>query len=237
MICVRYKKQNIHNNLIMDNLNSIFDDIYRKHTWGYFEGNGSGDGSEPENTEELQVILIDLMKSLSCSSIIDSPCGACKWTYQFIDKCSKEIPQFKYFGIDISSIAISKARLQLKHFEDIVNIEHKDMCTDVLPVGYDIILCRDALQHLSQNNIFAAIKNFTSTDAKWIILGGYPQGKNENIVDGEYFDFNPVAYPYNLKPSMIIDEKHKLQKKSNKHLFVFNIKYLRNAVKQFGNIL
>jgi len=221
----------------MADLNLIFNNIYKDNKWGGTgcekEGNGSGIGSEPSTTIVLQDILIEFMKSKACKSILDSPCGACKWTQHMIARGLNEVSGFKYCGVDIAPEAIQRAAETLggREFGANIKLELKNMCTDLLAPNYDVILCRDALQHLSHVNITKALINFASTPGVvWILLGGYPNGKNTDIIDGEYFDFNPTAEPYCLMPERVFDEQHPVQNHAPKHLFVYHVDYFKSRV-------
>ena len=216
----------------MNDLGMVFNNIYKNHVWSgvhQTDGDGSGIGSEPSKTVVLQEELIRILKSKSCTSILDSPCGACKWTRDFILKCTSDIPNFRYYGVDISEIAVERAKASLSCFEPgTVRLETGNMCDMSLPGGYQVILCRDALQHLEHDNIIKAVRNFAKTSGvEWIILGGYPNGVNKNIRDGDYFDFNPAAAPFSWKPEMLVDEMHPEYTQAPKHLFVYSVGYFK----------
>lgn len=74
----------------------------------------------------------------------------------------------------------------------------KDMTVEALPAGYDLIHCRDALQHLSCTLIVDALHNMVRSGAKYLVVGSYDDPVNTNIQSGDYFSLNLWVAPFNL---------------------------------------
>ena len=82
------------------------------------------------------------------------------------------------------------------------------MTTGIVPSGYDLIICRDALQHFSFNLITDALENFSKSDSKYILLGSYDSKLNTLIKTGECFEINLLNAPFLLPaPIEIFHEK------------------------------
>ena len=205
--------------------NKVFQGIYSGEGWTK-EGDGSGAGSEINFTENLRKILVKFMVDNGINEILDAPCGSCKWTKYFIEDAKKVITNFTYQGVDVSEIALERAKKNLNDTN--INLSHLDISKDKLPPCSGVILCRDTLQHLSPSVINNVIRNLARTDASWIIIGGFATGVNKEIPLGHFFYFNITAEPYSLEPDFIIKENHpRVKNELPKYLFVFSTVNLR----------
>ena len=203
---------------------NTFDQIYLQNTWG--DGDGSGGGSEPLFTVNMRHSLVKWMLDHDIHSLLDCSCGAAKWTAELISEAIIAIPDFKFMGIDVSTLAIDRAKINLAKFD--VELIQGDLSIDALPKGFDLIICRDTFQHLSLDRIRACLANLASSEARFIMIGGYIQGTNLiNPVDGDSFPFNPQAPPFNLRANEIIDECHPNDGNLSKSLFVFTCEAIR----------
>jgi effector-binding domain-containing protein len=116
-----------------------------------------------------------------------------------------------------------------------INAKIGDITKVEIP-SMDVLLCRDTLQHLSYDNIFKALKNFSkNNNIKYYIIGGYnEQDQNKNINNGEYFHFNITKNPFSLKPDSIVKEGNDFNfvkhEEPNKYLFIFEGNNFRNQV-------
>ena len=105
------------------------------------------------------------------------------------------------------------------------NFAWGDITKSVLPQGKDLIHYRDALQHLSLEQVHMALKNFKSADPKYLMVTSYPAGTNENINTGEYFDINLMREPFFLWPEYIFSEN--ILPRHVKHYFVYTQEMIR----------
>lgn len=88
-------------------INGIFDEIYKRHKWGML-GSGSGPGSDLRYAQGTTRILKQVVAMLSIHSFLDAPCGAREWQTPLVHKLQSQDPNFRYLGIDVSQIALSK---------------------------------------------------------------------------------------------------------------------------------
>jgi hypothetical protein len=202
-------------------MQNIFKSIYQRSYWGG-AGDGSGGGSEPSNTTHTRERLTSFIQEHELYSIIDAPCGACKWTSVWLHELADRKVKLNYYGIDICDIAIQRASNNLeplrKYHE--INLVCDEVGTfDKYPKHSDLVICRDALQHLSMRVIYSILEKFASIDARWYIIGSYPLSNkaNINITNGDYFDIDLQKAPFNMRPDVIIDEMH-----GDKNLYVFS---------------
>jgi hypothetical protein len=214
-------------------MESIFSMIYENLFWSS-AGDGSGIGSCPKYNKKMRSILTEFIINNDIKSFIDVPCGCCKWTSRWLYELSlKNIP-IQYYGVDISEIAVKTAIKNMKKVQH--NTQHNilikkgDFTNYILPPNYDVLFCRDALQHLSYVNIWKALRNFAICNVKWYIIGGYWPGLNENINDGSYFDINLTQPPFYLIPDKIMSEENNMHH-PHKHFFIFSGESFRGQLK------
>lgn len=211
----------------MQSCKAVFDHIYTTNVWGT-PGDGSGSGSEIDFTTNMRHALRNLFIDRGIRSMLDAPCGSAKWTAVFIKTILEDFPDFRYHGVDVSEVAFEKARLNLKDVQG-TSLSCDDISIVPLQSGYDVVLCRDALQHLSTVRIKSILKTIARTDARFVILGGYQDGENVDIPDGEYFPFNPSTSPFNLVSSLVLLENH-VCGQPQKSLFVYEGDFFRQQV-------
>lgn len=192
-------------------LRSIFDDIYKYSRW-QDKGDGSGEGSEPANTLCLRRILTELVQQEDVATFVDFPCGACKWTAVWLDELKRLGIRIRYFGFDLTDVSLERAQKNLgplMSFHEIylmqADLTHPSS-VELVPRQIDLFMCRDTLQHLSYDMIFKALKNIFNMDARIILLGSYVHGTNRRIRNGDYFDINLAAQPFNMHPAIIYNE-------------------------------
>lgn len=184
----------------------VFDQIYERAAWGA-AGDGSGPGSEPAKTVALRAVLTKIVRERGVTTLVDAPCGACKWTRVWLEELTRAGVRLKYVGVDISATAIDRARANLAGLEHDVELRMGDIAAPL--DACDLLLCRDALQHLSLQDATGALQNIFATPAKTVLLGGYlTGGPNRNIVTGEYYSINYTRPPFSLAPVAIHRELH-----------------------------
>lgn len=216
------KKQNegFKNNDENKQLYNIFNDTYKNKIWGE-EGDGSGTGSEPSNTINTRKSLIQIIKQYNVKTLIDAPCGSCKWTKFLLEDLQKENIKINYYGFDIADESIINANKNLESLKTYHTIKiQQGSITDTQFPKADMILCRDTLQHLSYNSISKTLQNFAKTKSI-IVLGGYlNNNSNNNITDGDYFSINYTSEPFNMKPNYIYNDTV-IENEPTKYFFIF----------------
>ena len=129
------------------------------------------------------------------------------------------------------------------------------------PGGADLILCRDALQHIPLLDAIDVLQNFARARPRVLAVGSYldggvvaagapddaprPPERNREIPAGEYYHINLLAPPFNMsEPLDILDENTPVKDaRERKFLLVYAGDYLaeldfdamrRAAVDGFG---
>ena len=175
----------------------IFSEISRDKRWG--GSSLSGMGSDLEQTESVRRHLVPLLEEYGLHSLLDLPCGDFYWM-KLVD-----LGKRRYLGGDLVKELI---RVNLREYGS----ENRqfivlDLQEDQLPDA-DLILCRDCLIHLSNGDIFKALKNIKKSQIAYILTTSYPLLKwNTDILTGDFRAINLLMPPFNFPtPLAIIPE-------------------------------
>jgi 2-polyprenyl-3-methyl-5-hydroxy-6-metoxy-1,4-benzoquinol methylase len=167
-----------------------FERIHRTNLWGA-ESSVSGLGSEDDATATLRAELPRLLARLGATSLLDAPCGDAGWI-------SRTDLGLRYVGVDIVPALVH--RLQEAAAARRIAGEYMvaDFTQDALP-RCDVILCRDALVHLSFANIARAIANFKKSGADWLVATTFPDWqRNVDCEDGDWRALNLARAPFSF---------------------------------------
>jgi hypothetical protein len=148
-----------------------FKTTYELSEWGE-EGQGSGMGSSLEQTNTLRIILEMVIYRYAAISFLDAPCGSAFWWKQLLPRIRENIPCFRYYGVDVAPLAIERAK-DLHAGDDLTSFTLGDVSRVQLPVGVDLVLCRDALQHLPMIEAVKLLRNLAAAKPKHVLLGSY----------------------------------------------------------------
>ena len=163
--------------------------IHDTNLWGA-AASASGLGSEMDATTVLRDELPQLLARLRVTSMLDAPCGDAGWIAQADLGVG-------YLGIDIVPDLIENLRARANAGEIRGEYRLADITADPLP-RYDVILCRDALVHLSFANIGRAVANFRASGATWLIATTFPEWQtNADCEDGDWRALNFERAPFN----------------------------------------
>jgi len=163
---IQLKNKNIpHTNINA----SDWDFIYSIGGW---EGEGSGGGSLLQNNIEF----LNFLNSLKVSSILDLGCG----DLQYITHLDN-FNNIKYTGVDGSKVNVSKIQHR-------ANIIHDDILTFRTDIVYDLVLCKDVVQHIvgDKNKLHQLLETIRSvrSNIKLIVTDNHliDHFKRENTV-------------------------------------------------------
>lgn len=167
---------------------AIFGKIYADNLWGSSES-VSGPGSGVVYTKELRLSLSELLIERNIKSILDCGCGDFNWM--------KEIPlrDIKYQGIDVveNLIESNKALNTLAN----VTFVTGDVINDRLP-GVDLLMCRDVLVHLTNDQIRTALQNFYSSGSEYFLITSFSGSVNADTFTGDWRSVNLQIERYNF---------------------------------------
>ena len=159
----------------------LFKKIYDTNGW---QGtvSRSGPGSTIVKTTSLRTSLPILLKELNATVLVDAPCGDFYWM-----KAVNLSHLDQYIGIDIVPSMIASNAQQFANAKR--QFACKDIVTDLLPKA-DVILCRDCLQHLTFESIFATIKNFKDSGSTYLLVSNHPE-----VTSNRDFGKNNLNHP------------------------------------------
>lgn len=168
----------------------VFGRIYREHTWG--EGESlSGPGSSPAAARRAAQVLVELVDELRPMGVLDVGCGDSAWQ-----------PPVVSLGVDVAveAIAAARARHPGRRFEV------HDVVRDGVPPRprgpWGLIVCRDAIQHLSLEDGTALLRALLDARPAHLLLSTYVDGSNVNVRTGGAYRPNLEAWPFNMPPAL-----------------------------------
>lgn len=197
----------------------IFNQFYKKNFWGSIESR-SGPGSELIQTQIIRKEIPKILYELKIFSILDIPCGDFNW-FQHMD-----MDKISYLGADIVDDVVNS---NIKNFETPSRKFTKlDISYSLLP-KVDLILCRDALVHFSYNDIKKSMKNFISSNSKYLLTTSFLNMENNvDITTGEWRKLNLLKPPFSFpEPIKIIYEDSKDENSVGKALCLWKINDLK----------
>lgn len=174
---------------------ALFTKYYLANSWGSLESK-SGIGSTLEHTARLRAQLPDFFREYRVKSILDAPCGDFNW-FKHVHR-----PCINYIGGDIVRPLVElNNRLYADKYTRFLSI---DITKDPLPAA-DVWLCRDALFHLSERDIYLALSNFLRSDIPYLLTTTFP-GENENrdIPTGSFRMINLEKNPFCFEPPLTV---------------------------------
>ena len=167
-----------------DNLNAIFNTIYKTNSCG----KGSGPGSDAAVCADYVAFLQDFFKRHKIKSIVDCGCG--DWQFsQNID-----FTGIDYKGFDVANFVIERNLATYKR--ENVNFALYDGDFRKLPSA-DLLICKDVLQHLPN----AKIQDFISILDRFkfaLITNDIGENVNADILAGDYRRLDLRQPPFNL---------------------------------------
>jgi hypothetical protein len=216
----RHQKQT--NNLKTNkHIKKVFEEIYKFRKWTN-SGDGSGIGSSIDYTENARNIIFKVIQKYKLNSILDAPCGSMSWMPILLKNLSILNSNFKYHGLDIVESVITKSNLKYGKENKNWLFSVYDVSEGDLPSNYDLILSRDALQHLPFQIAIKVLKSYALTkNSNYLLIGSYKSKQNRNITIGDYYRINLMLPPFNLNNFTEIFFENDLERK---HLILYDIR-------------
>lgn len=177
----------------------IFEAIHRSNAWGGSES-VSGPGSGVARASLFRPALEAMLRELDVRTLLDAPCGDYHWLGTF------DLPLKRYIGVDIVPALVTHNRA--RHGSRRRCFFVADIVHDRLP-RVDLILCRDALVHFCDAEIFATLRNFKRTGSRWLLTNTFiDHAPHPDIATGGWRPLNLEEPPFNLlPPARMIDEQ------------------------------
>lgn len=177
----------------------VFTRIYVKRKWHLIEGTVSGSGSTLAATETVRAVLPELLREFKIRSMLDIPCGDFFWMKEL------EFGQTGYIGADIVGPMVEENRRRFARNGRTFLVA--DLIRDALPQS-ELVLCRDCLIHLSNEDALKAIRNVKRSGARYFLTTTYAETpSNQPILTGRFRPVNLERPPFGLpSPLRLINE-------------------------------
>ncbi|MBT9549930.1 MAG: class I SAM-dependent methyltransferase [Hydrogenophaga sp.] len=198
----------------------VFGAIHSGNSWGDCESS-SGPGSTRERASQFLPDLIALVQSLGTRCLLDVPCGDFNWAAPLADAVDR------YVGVDVvpALVSANETRWSSPRRQFLC----RDMVRQRLPDA-DLVLSRDALVHLCEEDVMRAIANLRRTGARYLVATTFVGDRsNEDIPTGAWRPLNLQRPPFGFPaPIALIDERchHTGGIYSDKHLGVWRFEDL-----------
>lgn len=178
----------------------IFSTIYENKLWGTNEqGLGwSGPGSSVKNTELYRSFIQDFLKKYAIGSVVDLGCG--DWEFSRYINWNG----IQYLGIDVVQSVITKNCLLFS--KPNISFMPANALEFELPFA-DLLICKDVLQHLTNDDILKIAKQFKKYKYCLITNGVYSNtlsSDNPDIQRGDYRPVDLTQYPFNLQVEKVL---------------------------------
>lgn len=188
-----------------------FVEIFKKKDWpandpSYKGLQVSGPGAMLKNAQgamaALHVIITKLKQYLQkpIISILDLPCGDLQWMKPFLLTRN----DVQYTGADIVADIIEHHRRSHISLQRTSFIQH-DIVNTPLNESFDLIICRDMLQHLWKYDAIQALYHFSASKSLFLLATTFPDTTQNNDVEkdalgGRKFSYNLELPPFSLEP-------------------------------------
>jgi Methyltransferase domain len=198
-----------------------FDSVYSGGAWGT-DGAGSGFGSSLAATATARAALEMLIFRHGVTTVLDAPCGSSHWWPPLLQRVRRFVPCFRYHGMDVVPGVIEASQRRF-HGDNLTTFAVGELSTVPMPSGADLVLCRDALQHLPLLVGISLLENIARSKPRLVVVGSYLGAgtKNVNIKPGEYFDINLSEPPFNMTQYFDAISENTPVVERNKYLLVF----------------
>ena len=155
--------------------------------------------------------LSALLKRFGITSIADAPCGDCNWVRHV------DIGSCTYIGIDIVEDLIERNK---NLFGSTREFRHLNLIDNIIP-KVDLIICRDMLAHLTDEQIFKVLRNFKASGSKYLLATTNYATQSNTVIDraGDWRKLNLEVAPFHFpRPLAIIEEDVPFTWEQGKHL-------------------
>jgi hypothetical protein len=134
-----------------------FQEIYKQKLFGN-STSLSGPGSSLNATKAIRESISELFDEYGIKTVADIPCGDFQW-FSTVD-----LKNLKYTGLDIVPDLIAALREKYPNHQ----FEVHDATLNELG-KYDLILCRDLLVHLTNDQILKVIRRFKDSGSRYLL--------------------------------------------------------------------
>ena len=186
-----------------------FSQIFEKRDWPATETKykglqASGPGASLHNAQGAIAILHTVISKLkdylkkSYITVLDVACGDLQWMSRLLLTRN----DVYYTGIDIVPDIIQNHK---KNFDNLIRAEffQMDIVVESLNRSFDLVLCRDMLQHLWQADAIRALHSISKSNSKFLLATTYPDTSHNAEVDKDALGSRKSSYNLELPPFLM----------------------------------
>lgn len=197
----------------MDNRKTHFDRIYKNNSWGRYGNTLSGRGSSDLFVKNDIEYIVSIIDKYQIKSIVDV-CGDFAWQEGFLKDYSGS-----YLGIDVSQECLNRIKNNKYSFRQL------DICVDPIP-GCDLLIVRDVLFHLEDNDIHSFLKNLLLSNVKLLMVTTFLEQKDDTNFQEQKVrasKHNLTLPPFNLKLEDLYAGNKNVKGYENKYLGILKM--------------
>ena len=208
-------------------VSAAFTNIYAQGRWGgttHFSPHGlenhggSGYGSTPSAGHTAGVALLQVIIEFKATHILDAPSGALAWQRDVLVAIHKLYPCVTYHAVDVVPSVVTQNQRTLQAISGAAenrswaHASQVELSSEPTPTGSDVILCRDALQHLDEPTIRKVLRNFCMSKAPLLLVGGFKTRSTKELnkggAVGGFMHINLREAPYNFDGPELLQIYH-----------------------------
>lgn len=188
----------------------------------------SGGGSLLFINEYRNKLLMNFIKKYDIEEVFDI-CGDCNWQHVFLEKTN-----INYYGFDISSEALVRARIKNKNRKNMLFSDKPiDLCNTIFDFKEKkkrLIIIKEVIQHLTIKQGLNMLKNIKDSKFDYIAITNHSteffnQSINKDTIEGGFYENNIFKEPfYFINPLANVDDYIKFEERRGYgNLIIFDI--------------
>jgi SAM-dependent methyltransferase len=167
---------------------NTFEQIYRTGFWKSYFGTESGPGSSIECSKQYLDFVQQFCVDNNIKSILDLGCGDFNLMRHF------NFDGIVYHGVDVVDFVIQN-NIQ-KYGTPTLTFESASIINYTPKQKYDLVLCKDVLQHLPTNDVVSILNILTNNLS--LVANDYAENCNQNVPAGKYSPVDLSKPPYSV---------------------------------------
>jgi hypothetical protein len=149
----------------------------------------SGPGSSLDFTQNLRAWLPDVFVRYDIRTMLDAPCGDWNWM-RHVDLRYLH----RYVGLDVNQHIIIGNRQRHQTYSTVVFQYANILTTGIHIDRSDLILCRDLLQHLPNDQVTELLSRFQASGSRYLMVTNFHAADNDTTQthDEGGFYYRPI---------------------------------------------
>lgn len=165
---------------------NIFEHIYKTKFWQNIQGTESGPGSSIECSKPYLDFVQQYCVENNVKSILDLGCGDFELMRHF------NFDGIVYHGVDIVEYVVNNNTT--KYGQPNITFQYASIVDYVATQPYDLVLCKDVLQHLPQRDIISILNILANNTC--LVTNDCEIVVNQDIQAGDYSPIDLSKHPY-----------------------------------------